>query len=385
LKNTNKTKQDVIAELEELPQRIATALQPETDKKPVEEVLSIVYDALNSSVNGVIITDLEGHIKYANPAFLKIFEYDDSFQIVGKDAADLFPSEQVHKFSDVKAIIDEKKGETEEFTAQHKDGTKFPVAVSSSNVTDDKGNIVGRMASFINLTESKQAKKAVKESKEQIRVLSSKLLEAEERERNLIARDLHDVIGSRLTTIKYSLEKEIDVRDSGLSHEKDALERVVSLLQETIKENKRIYRSLRPPILDDLGINKTITWFIRQFQEIYSKISVENHLDVREDNIPEPLKIVIYRVLQEALNNVAKHCGEGNVHVRLTKESGKLHLGIEDDGKGFDIEETIGDENSSVGLGLASMKERVELFNGSYKIHSAKGKGTKINASWPCD
>jgi signal transduction histidine kinase len=314
-----------------------------------------------------------------------MFEYDESIQVVGKDAADLFPSKQVHKFSDVKSIIDEKKGETEEFSAQHKDGTKFPVAVSSSNVTDDKGKIVGRMASFINLTESKQAKAEVKESKKQIRVLSSKLLEAEERERNLIARDLHDIIGSRLTAIKYSLEKEIDEKDSGLTSKKKSLEKIVTLLQETIKENKRIYRSLRPPILDDLGILKTITWFLRQFQEIYSEIEITANLDAQEDEIPESLKIVIYRVLLEALNNVAKHCGQGNVQVGLTKEGDKLLLFIQDDGPGFNLEEAIESEEPTAGLGIASMRERVELFNGTYEIQSSKQKGTRIIASWPCN
>jgi len=159
---------------------------PETARQKMEEELSIVYDALNSSVSAVIITNLEGQIKYINSAFLKMFVYEEKMQILGKNAAELFSTEKVSKFADVKAIIDKTKGETEEFTAQREDGTKFPAEVSSSNVTDDAGNILGRMASFIDLTERNRAQKAVQESKRQIRALSSNLLEAEEKEGNAL-------------------------------------------------------------------------------------------------------------------------------------------------------------------------------------------------------
>jgi len=385
MKDGVKTKGQLVNELEELRQRETRMETSETERKKLEEELSIVYDALSSSVSGVIITNLEGRIKYVNPAFLKIFRYREKTEILGKNAVNLFQTEEVKFITDVKAIIDETRGETEEFIAQHKDGTKFPVEVSSSNVTDNIGNIVGRMASFIDLTERKQAKKAIQKSKKQIRVLSSRLFEAEEEERKRIARDLHDIIGSSLTAIKYSLEKQIDNMAKSPVPERTSLEQVVSMVQNTIKETKRIYRSLRPPVLDDLGILATINWSCREFQEVYSGIRIEKSLEIEEDKVPKPLKIVIYKLLLETLNNIVKHSGANLVRLSLRKTEGNLELSVKDNGHGFNLKEILSRESHASGLGLASMKERVEVFGGSFEIWTSKGKGTTILVSWPCN
>jgi PAS domain S-box-containing protein len=385
MKEDVKTKGQLVNELEALSRSETQRKISETDRKKLEEELSIVYDALSSSVSGVIITNLGGRIKYVNPAFLRIFGYREKTEILGKNAVDLFPTEDIKKFADVKAIIDETRGETEEFIAQHKEGTKFPVEVSSSNVTDNIGNIVGRMASFIDLTERKQAKKTIQESKKQIRVLSSRLLEAEEEERKRIARDLHDIIGSSLTAIKYSLEKQIDNMAKKPVPENKSLEQVVSMVQNTIKETKRVYRSLRPPILDDLGILATINWSCREFQEVYSGIRIEKSLEIEEDEVPKPLKIVIYKLLLETLNNIVKHSGANLVRLSLKEIDGNLQLSVKDNGHGFNLKKILSRESHTSGLGLASMKERVEVFGGSFEIWTGKKKGTTILASWPCN
>ncbi len=356
----------------------------ETERKKMEEELSIVYDALNSSVSAVIITNLEGQIKYINSTFLKMFAYEEKMQILGENAAELFPTEKVTKFADVKAIIDKTKGETEEFTAQRKDGTRFPAEVSSSNVTDDAGNILGRMASFIDLTERNRAQKAVQESKRQIRALSSNLLEAEEKERKRIARDLHDIIGSSLTAIKYGMEKQIAEMSKNATTEGTSLAQLVSMIKDTIKETKRISRSLRPSVLDDLGILATISWSCREFQKIYTAIRIEKLIEIEESEVPESLKTVIYKLLQEALNNIAKHSRANHIRLGLTKTEKIIALSVEDNGRGFEPKVVFSDESYINGLGLASMKERTELFGGSFEIFTSKGKGTTIRASWPC-
>lgn len=385
MKDGVKTKGQLVNELEELCQSETRMETSETERKKLEEELSIVYDALNSSVSGVIITNIEGRIKYVNPAFLRIFGYREKTEILGKNAVNLFPTEEVKFITDVKAIIDETRGETEEFIAQHKDGTKFPVEVSSSNVTDNEGNIVGRMASFIDITERERAKKDIQESKKQIRVLSSRLLEAEENERKLIAQDLHDILGSSLTAIKYSLEKHIDDMGKNSVMEVASLDQLVSMVQKTIKETKRIYRNLRPPILDDLGILATINWSCREFQEVYSDIRIEKSLEIEEGRVPEPLKIEIYKLLLESLNNIAKHSSATLVRLSLRKMEGNVELYIEDNGQGFDPKEISGEESETSGLGLANMKERAEVFGGSFRIWTSKRKGTTILASWPCN
>jgi len=142
-----------------------------TERKRLEDELSVVYDAIASSVNGVIITDLKGKIWYANPAFLRMFKYEDRDEVIGKYASELFPSEEVQKFSDVQAIIDRVEGETEEFAACRKDGTVFNVKVSSSVVTDKEGNDTGRMASFVDITERKRVEEELKQYHEHLEEL----------------------------------------------------------------------------------------------------------------------------------------------------------------------------------------------------------------------
>jgi PAS domain S-box-containing protein len=118
--------------------------------------LSIVYDAIDSTVGGILIANLEGRITYVNPSFLRMFEYMDKEEVLGNNVADFFASKEIESLADVAAIIDLTTRATAEFAVVRKDGTRFYVEVSSSNVTNDQGNVVGAMASFVDITRRKQ-------------------------------------------------------------------------------------------------------------------------------------------------------------------------------------------------------------------------------------
>ena len=154
------------------------------------------------------------------------------------------------------------------------------------------------------------------------------------------------------------------------------------IAQKTIEEVRRIVKDLRPSILDDLGILATIAWFCREFQNVYSCIRIEKELAIKENDIPLPLKTVIYRVLQEALNNVAKHSRANTVDLSMKKTPSGIKLVVKDNGKGFDLEKTIALKPAERGFGLASMRERVELSGGMFDIRSVIGNGTTIRVSW---
>lgn len=124
-------------------------------RETAQDVLSILIDAVNSSINGLIITDLKGIIRFANPAFCKMFEYS-SEEILGEDAANLFTTKTIRLFSDVMAIIDLSQGNTGEFAVENKDGGTHIVEVTASNVTSSSGRLVGKMASFIDITRKKE-------------------------------------------------------------------------------------------------------------------------------------------------------------------------------------------------------------------------------------
>lgn len=238
----------------------------------------------------------------------------------------------------------------------------------------------------IEITERLKIEQALTESKEQLRILASKILSAQEEERRRFALEVHDVLGSSLSAIKFKVEEALLYlpQDEGTLNISKPLETLIPLVQDTIGEVRRIQADLRPPLLDDLGIVATLSWFCRRFETIYSDIKVENAVIVREGEIPGHLKIVLFRITQEAMNNISKHARADSVYLGLQKVEGLIELCIKDDGDGFDPESLSSRDSLKKGLGLSSMKERVEFSGGSFSLNSAKGKGTVIRAVWPC-
>jgi len=240
------------------------------------------------------------------------------------------------------------------------------------------------MGSLLDIMELKQAGAAYRGSDDQLRFLSSQLLRAQENERKRIAGELHDGIGQILSAIKYGVEDSLHRLDKPTSAEATrSLQAVIPLIQSGVEEVRRICMDLRPAILDDLGILATISWFCREFQAIYSDISIDQKIALDEADVPETLKVAIYRVLQEGLNNIAKHSRAKLVCLSLTKEAHAIKLRVEDNGIGFNPTEVLSQDNRKRGLGLGSMKERTEASGGFFSLKSVPGKGSTLQATWP--
>ncbi|MEJ2223073.1 MAG: sensor histidine kinase [Desulfobacterales bacterium] len=216
-----------------------------------------------------------------------------------------------------------------------------------------------------------------------MRVLSNQLLSAEEKERKRIARELHDGIGQALSAIKFSVENTmLELRSAAHPIDLGSLEAVIPLTQKTIEEVRRIVKDLRPSILDDLGILATIRWFCREFQSVYNGIRIETSIGVEENDVSPYLKTTIYRIMQEALNNVAKHSRANFVQLQLKISESHLNLSIRDNGRGFNLDKAMALKTSRRGFGLASMRERAELSGASFEINSAGDTGTMIKVVW---
>jgi signal transduction histidine kinase len=219
---------------------------------------------------------------------------------------------------------------------------------------------------------------------EALRDLSARLLSAHEEERKRIAGEIHDTLGAYLAAIKFKVESahlEIGKTASGST---EYLNMIIPLIQECVEECRRIQMDLRPSILDDLGLLAGLSWFCRTFQTTHSNIQIEREIEVEEGDVPPPLKIVVFRVTQEAMNNITKHSKADLVRLRLRKIDGAIELILQDNGQGFNLENVLNSESTGPGLGLRSMRERTEFSGGSFTIQSAEGKGTIIRASWPC-
>jgi signal transduction histidine kinase len=230
------------------------------------------------------------------------------------------------------------------------------------------------------INERKRAEDELKRSEAELRYLSSQLLKAQESERKRLAGEIHDSVGQPLAFLKISVENAM--RNGATQAGVESLKTVLPMVQNAIEEVRRIQKSLRPAMLDELGILATMSWFCREFEKLNPGVRIDGEIDLQEEDVPEPLKIVIYRVAQEALNNVAKHSRANLVRFSLKKIGDKIELAIGDTGQGIDLDSKDKDPYRR-GMGLTNMKERVELSGGSFVIESRRRAGTTVRASWP--
>lgn len=245
-----------------------------------------------------------------------------------------------------------------------------------------RGGVV-TLGNMKDVTDRRAMAEQLRAKTQALRHLSARLLTAQEDERQRVAADLHDSIGQSLSAIKFVVERALE---GGRSDEPSpqflALRSAVPLIQGSVDEVRRISMALRPSTLDDLGLVATIAWFTREFQATYPHIHVDREVAVGESSVPEVLKTSIFRILQEAMNNVAKHSRAEKVAVTLRRDAESLELVIRDDGEGFEpAAERVG--GASGGFGFASMRERAELFGGAFAVVSGKGQGTEVTARWP--
>jgi PAS domain S-box-containing protein len=248
---------------------------------------------------------------------------------------------------------------------------------------DDGGETAFLVFSLEEVTDRHVAEKALRNSERQLRSLADQLLHAQENERKRIARDMHDSLGASLSALKYKIEDLIhnltgwdSLRIMGI------LNSLVAIIQETISEARRMQNALRPPLLDDLGILPTLRWFSREFQKIYSEMVVDLRLEVREEDVPELLKVVIFRITQEALNNIGRHARATRALVCLGREEDRLKLVVQDNGDGFETQRPAEANGEPAGMGLSSMKERSDLSGGAFSLRTRPGQGTVIEISW---
>ncbi len=234
------------------------------------------------------------------------------------------------------------------------------------------------------ITKNKISEQKVKRAERELRELTAQLFKAEENVRKCIAQELHDCIGQQLSSIKYITEKIID--QTTLQHgggENASLQQLISLVQNSIDDISRISMDLRPSTLDDLGILATISWFCREYQSIFPNIALTKEITIEEQDVNPDIRIHIFRIIQESLNNVARHSKASAVRISLTKKKDLIELSISDNGIGFNAAGNKLLLAKQRGFGLLSMKERTNYSGGTCTIRTAEGEGTTIVASWP--
>ena len=211
----------------------------------------------------------------------------------------------------------------------------------------------------------------------------SRILITEEREAGRIARELHHDLRQLLSGVESDLENAIRrIEGKEVETGLESLRALIPKVRYSTEDLLRIGAHIFPPTLEDIGILATISWFCREFQKIYSGIQIEKKIDIQENEIPFFLKIMIYKTLRDALANIATQTKVDLVRLSFQKKHERIELTIQDNGKGFDVGELLKKEGQRETLGLSSLRERVRLSGGAFRIRSAIGKGTTIHTSW---
>jgi signal transduction histidine kinase len=211
------------------------------------------------------------------------------------------------------------------------------------------------------------------QGRQDLRDLSQQLVSAQEEERRTISRELHDQIGQLLTAIQMTFSN-IEAARADVSHH---IEDGKALTERTVTAVRDLAMGLRPSILDDLGLAPALEWQAREFTK-RSGIAVELRHDGFLDDLPETHRTCLYRVIQEALTNCARHSGAKGARISLHGARERISLTVEDDGRGFQR-----DQLKRLGLGLLGMEERVMDLDGQISILSGEGKGTLIKVELP--
>ena len=229
----------------------------------------------------------------------------------------------------------------------------------------------------------KRVEEKLRNSHQQLQNLSSQLIAAQEEERRRISLELHDEMGQALTAVELNLmEMEKELSSDFVPTIKEKLEETRSIIDQASDQIRELSLFLRPSMLDDLGLVPTVRWHLNRFRtrtNVKAKFEAVN-LDERLDQDTET---VLYRVIQEALNNIVKHAEARKVMVSLQRKENGVAAYIEDDGKGFDVNAVLVQEALVSGIGLIGMRERVSLLGGSLTVESRKGDGTRISLKIP--
>lgn len=215
-----------------------------------------------------------------------------------------------------------------------------------------------------------------KKAEQELNTLSKKLMNVQDDERRVIARELHDEIGQSLTAIKVGLQTSGSETLKGSTGIADEL----SMIEQVLEQVRSLSLRLHPALLEDLGLFEALRWlFVQQAQR--AKLELLFEVEPYEQ-LPKDLELSLYRIAQEALTNVIRHANANQVKLSLNSIQGEIRLCIQDDGKGFCVQEQV-QNKTQLSLGLVSMKERAFLQGGTFNVYSELSKGTTITAVFP--
>jgi PAS domain S-box-containing protein len=347
--------------------------QAEAAARESEERFHALYE---SSSDAILLTVPDGRILAANPSACRMFgRTEEEIKQIGRSG--------VMDASDpMLALALEERQRTGKFIGEiafiRKGGEVFPGEVSSSIFRDSDGNV--RASSVIrDITERKRAEAALRENTRQLHTLSRRVLEAQETERRRVAHELHDELGQALTAIKINLQTR--ARFHKQSPDELNVENL-RIVDDALQQVRRLALALRPSMLDDLGLLPALRWIAEQ-TAARSGFTVQFHTAIPEARLSPEIETACFRIVQEALTNIARHARAQRVEIDLHRTGDALVLCVQDDGCGFDLAAMRGRALAGGSIGVLGMQERAELIGGQLNIESTPGQGSTVRLTCP--
>jgi len=334
-------------------------------KKSEEKFRSYIENA----PDGIFVADENGKYVEVNEAATRITGYSKD-ELLKMSVSDMTPEESLEVgLNHFRKMVINGTSKAD-LLFKHKNGTKRWWTVESVKLTEK------RFLGFTkDITDRKKSEEELKSSLEQLHHLTQYIEKVREDERLAISRELHDDLGQALTAVKIDLGI---IRQSSSDSEMELkINKVSSLVSETIKKVQRLTSQLRPEIIDDLGLEAAIDWYTKEYSQ-RNKIEVFLDMDPEIDITPDA-SLTIFRIVQESLTNIVRHSEATSVNIGLCKTREHINLSISDNGIGIAENEI----KSKKSFGIISMKERAISLGGNFEIYNESSHGTVIKLSLP--
>lgn len=319
--------------------------------------------------------DIDGKILAANRASQDLTGYPIE-EFLGRNVREFMEEDMLSLARDVrrKLLNGDPFPQPYEQQTITKDGTRKTVMITSSlMLVDDKP--VGFQHIARDVTEERRMQN-------NLRYYLNQITRAQEEERKRIARELHDDTAQALFAISRQMDNFIRDNAQLSAQQTAALQDIRQRLGVSLQGIRRFSQDLRPSIIDDLGLLPALKWLVKQKSED-TGIEIGLKVNGKEQRLLPEMELILFRITQEALNNIGKHAHATAADVELDFMPERVSVKITDNGKGFQLPETVGDLSHAGKLGLVGMQERVSLLNGSFEINSQPGRGTVVSASVP--
>ncbi len=335
---------------------------------------------VEAAPNGMVMVGQDGKIALANTQMEKLFGYP-VHELVGRTVEMLVPerlrsAHGAHRNGFFAAPEVRLMGEGRELFARRKDGSEFPVEIGLSPLRTDAGVFV--LASIIDVSQRRLAEDGLRESQQELRALTGKLLQAQETERRRIARELHDDLSQSLALLSIEMDVLSKKPPETAAQHGDRMLELSDRVRQLSSSVHELSHQLHPSKLEQLGLVATVRALCKELTH-NGDLQITFTNDQVPSDIPEDTALCLFRIVQEGLGNVVKHSGARHATVDLTGSSKVIHLRIVDDGRGFEPAPVYGKE----GLGLVSMRERLLAVGGEIAISSSPLGGTSIDVRVP--